>query len=134
MTNDLLALRAAIVARCLADPTLAGLAAGGVRDEPPRGAAPVYALFGPSESRDVSGADGRLVEHDLTIRVWARDGSTATGLAAAARIATLLDDKTLALAGHHLVSLTLAATDTARDGATGLGRTVLRFRAVTEPA
>ncbi len=134
MTDALLALRSAIVARCLADPVLAGLASGGVRDEPPRGAHPVYALFGPSESRDLSTSDGRAAEHDLTVRVWARDGSAASGLAAAARIAALLDDARLALAGHHLVTLALAATDTARDGTTGLSRTVLRFRAVTEPA
>ena len=133
MTDALLALRAAIVARCLADPVLGGLAPGGIRDEPPRGAVPVYAVFGPSESLDVSTSDGRSAEHSLTLRVWAREGGAASGLAAAARIGTLLDDARLALAGHRLVTLTLAGTDTARDGATGLSRTVLRLRAVTEP-
>ena len=133
MTDALLALRAAIVARCLADAALTGFVPGGIRDEPPRDAVPVYAVFGPSESLDASTSDGRLAEHGLTIRVWAREGSAASGLAAASRIGTLLDDARLPLAGHRLVTLTLVGTETARDGATGLGRTVLRLRAVTEP-
>lgn len=134
MTLPILALRGAVVARCAGDSALATLLGGtaAIRDEPPRGEPPVYAVFGPSESRDASATGRSAAEHDLTVRVWAREGSAASGLQAAGRIAELLDDAALSPAGHRLVSLALVATETARDGATGLSRTVLRFRAFTE--
>jgi hypothetical protein len=53
-TSPLLALRAAILAYLAVDATLARLMGGSLRltDEPPGGAAPVYALFGDAEIRD----------------------------------------------------------------------------------
>jgi hypothetical protein len=52
--SPLLALRAGILARLGGDAALAALMGGVVRlyDEPPRGATPVYALFGDGEVRD----------------------------------------------------------------------------------
>lgn len=136
MTAPVLALRAAIVARCTADPVLASLLGGtaSVRDEPPRGAAPVYAIFGDGESRDASTSTGKAHEHDLAIRVWAQAGSAASGLAAAGRIADLLDDANLTLAGHRLVSLAATALAIDRDAETNLACVTLRLRAYTEVA
>jgi hypothetical protein len=53
-SSPLLALRAGLLAYLAADTPLAALMGGRLRlyDEPPRGAAPVYALFGPSEVSD----------------------------------------------------------------------------------
>ncbi len=54
--SPLLAFRAGVLTRFAADAALKALLGGSVRlyDEPPRGAVPVYALFGESEIRDDS--------------------------------------------------------------------------------
>lgn len=134
--SPVLALRAAIQARCAADSSLAGLMGGSVRlyDEPPRGAEPVYALFGEAEARDWSTSGDRGHEHLFAIVVWARPGSAASGVAAADRLGALLDEAPLVLAGHRLVGLTVTATEIARDDKAGLARITLRLRAVTEVA
>lgn len=134
MTSPLLALRAAIRARCAADTALAALlgGTGAIHDEPPRAAAPVYALFGDAEARGRTDASGRLDEHELSVVVWARPGSAASGLAAAGRIAELLDDAPLALDGHRLVLLAADAVAVDRDRDTNLARAVVKLRAVPE--
>jgi hypothetical protein len=137
VTAPILPLRAAILARCRPDPELAALMGGTVAlyDEPPRGASPVYALFGPVEARDAScdGSPGH--EQEVEIHVWARPGSTRTALDCAARIGDLLHDATdLAVAGHRLVNLRVVRLDTRRDQESGLGVATLRLRAVTEVA
>jgi hypothetical protein len=132
--SPVLALRIGIRARCGGDAALAELMSGTIRlyDEPPRGAEPVYALFGPCELTDWSTSSDRGHEQTLTIVVWAASGSAASGLRAADRIAALLEDAPLALAGHRLVNLAVTGLDTTRDDKTGLSRTTLRLRAVTE--
>lgn len=134
--SPVLALRIAIRARCADDGALAQLMSGAIRlyDEPPRAAEPVYALFGPCELTDWSTSGDRGHEQALTILVWAASGSAASGLRAADRIATLLEDPPLALAGHRLVNLAVTATETGRDDKTGLTHATLRLRAVTEVA
>lgn len=136
MTSPLLPLRAAIRAACLADATLAGLMEGAVRlyDEPPRAAAPVYAVFGDALARDASTSSERGHEQELAIVVWANPGSAASALAVADRMAALLDDASLALAGHRLVLLAVSAVEVDRDPETSLARATLRLRAVTEAA
>jgi hypothetical protein len=134
MSSPLLALRAAILSRCAGDAALATLLGGtaAIHDEPPRGAAAVYALFGDAEARDASTSDGRAHEHELAIHVWAKPGSAATALAAAERLAELLEDADLSLAGHHLVRLSAVAIEIGRDPETNLARAVLRLAALTE--
>jgi hypothetical protein len=134
--SPVLALRVAIRAHCAGDAVLAQLMSGAIRlyDEPPRGAEPVYALFGPCELVDWSTSSDRGHEQNLTIVVWAAPGSAASGLSAADRLSVLLDEAQPALAGHRLVSLAVTGLDTARDDKTGLARTTLRLRAVTEVA
>lgn len=132
--SPLLALRAGILARLGGDAALAALMGGMVRlyDEPPRGATPVYALFGDGEVRDDSVQGARRHRHALALHVIAKPGSTRTALDAAERIAALLDDAALSLTGHALVLLRLGTLTAARDERTGEARATLRFEAVTE--
>ncbi len=134
MTSPILALRAAILARCAGDVPLAALLGGSplIHDEPAPSAAPVYAVFGEAEARDASGSTERSHEQDLAIRIWARPGSAASALAAAERMAELLDDADLSLAGHRLIRLSMSAIEIGREERTNQARAVLRLRAVTE--
>lgn len=136
MSGPLLALRAAIRQACLADPALATLMGGtvAVHDDPPRGAAPVYALFGDATLTDLSTSTERGHEQELALAIWALPGSTASAVAAADRVCALLDEAPLALAGHRLVHLAVAAVETRRDPKSGLARVTITLRAVTEVA
>ena len=132
--SPILALRAAIRAKVAADAELAGLMGGAAKlfDEPPRGEPPLYAVFGDVSATDWSDTGGRGHEQDLRLVVWSRPGSAASGLKAAERLAALLDDAPLALAGHHLVHLAVTAIESARDTETTLARVTVRLRAVTQ--
>jgi hypothetical protein len=134
MTGPVLALRAAILVRLAADAELASLMGGAVRlhDEPPRGAEPVYAVFGPADAKDWSSDGSRGHEQDAAIVVYAKPGSALSGLQAAERIAALLDDASLALSGHRLVALRVAAFASDRDQRASLARATVHLRAVTE--
>ena len=132
--GPLLALRAGLIARFGADATLAALLGGGARlyDEPPRGAAPVYALFGETEIRDdsVDGAERHLHRHEIA--VIAKPGSVRTALDAAGRMAVLLAPADLPLQGCRLVTLRVSALKATRDARTGEARATLTVEAVTE--
>lgn len=134
--SQLLAMRAAILARLSADAALAGLMGGRVRlhDEPPRGASPVYALFGDAEARDASVDGAARHAHSLALVVFAKPGSARTGLDAASRMAALLTEDALAPPGHVLVTCRVAALRATRDEASGEARAVLTLEAVTEAA
>ena len=134
MTSPLLALRAAILARLGGDAALTALMGGVVRlyDEPPRGASPVYAVFGDGEVRDDSVDGAQRHAHTLRLIVFGKPGSTRSALDAAERIAALLGDAALTMAGHALVSLRVAAIAASRDERTGDARATLTLQAVTE--
>ena len=134
MTSPILALRAAILATVEADAAPVSLMGGSVRiyDEPPRAAEPVYAVFGEVTASDFSTGTERAHEQRLTLVVWSREGSARSGLEAAERIAALLDDAPLALAGRRLANLRVTDVAAARDESTGLARVIVRLRAVTE--
>ncbi|WP_232631674.1 DUF3168 domain-containing protein [Methylobacterium sp. Leaf118] len=134
--SPLLALRAGILARLAGDPALSVLMGGGVRlyDEPPRGAAPVYALFGDGEVRDDSVAGARRHRHALALIVFAKPGSVRSAFDAAERIGALLDDADLPLDGHALVLLRLRSLAVLRDERSGEARATLHLEAVTEVA
>ena len=135
-TAPLLALRGAIVAHLAGDAALAALMGGRVRllDEPPRGSAPVYAVFGDGEARDDAVDGARRHRHALALVVFARPGSIRTALEAAERIAVLLDDAPLSLDGHALILLRVEAMAARRDERTGEARATLTLAAVTEAA
>jgi hypothetical protein len=134
MTSPILALRQAILAAAQADPDLAALMGGATRlyDEPPRAAEPVYAVFGDVSAEDASTSSERGHEQDLALVVWSREGSARSGLEAAERLAAILDEAPLALAGHRLANLRVTSIAADRDRDTGLARATLRLRAVTE--
>jgi len=129
-----LALRAAILARLSADAALATLMGGAVRlhDEAPRGAEPVYAVFGTADAKDWSSDGSRGHEQAAAIVVYAKPGSALSGVQAAERIAELLDDASLALLGHRLVALRVVAFAADRDESSNLARATVHLRAVTE--
>lgn len=134
--SPLLALRGAILARLGADPTLATLMGGTVRlyDEPPRGALPVYGLFGPAEIRDDS-VDGAVRHgHRHALIVLAKPGSARTALDAAERMAELLSDASLVLDGHVLVTCRVGTLAVSRDERSGEARATLTIEAITEAA
>jgi hypothetical protein len=135
-SSPILSLRQAILAAVRDDAALAALMGGSVRlhDEPPRAAEPVYAVFGDVTAEDASTSSDRGHEQDLALVVWSREGSARSGLEAAERLAALLDDAPLALAGHRLANLRLRSIAAGRDPDTGLARVTVRLRAVTEAA
>ncbi|WP_457108418.1 DUF3168 domain-containing protein [Methylobacterium sp. P5_C11] len=132
--SPLLALRAGMIARFGADPALAALLGGRVRlyDEPPRGTLPVYALFGDAEIQDDSVDGSERHRHRHAIVVIARPGSVRTALDAAERMAALLQDVAMPLAGCRLVTLRVRAIAAHRDARTGEARATLTVEAVTE--
>ncbi len=134
MTSPILALRQAILAAVQGDAPLAALMGGAVRlhDEPPRAAAPIYAVFGDVTAADASTSSERGHEQDIALVVWSREGSARSGIEAAERLAALLDDAPLALVGHRLANLRVRSIGADRDRDTGLARVTLRLRAVTE--
>ncbi|GJE40106.1 DUF3168 domain-containing protein [Methylobacterium persicinum] len=132
--SPLLAMRAGLITRFAADQALIALLGGSARlyDEPPRGALPVYALFGDGEVRDdsVDGAGRHLHRHELA--VIARPGSARTALDAAARMAALLEATDMPLQGCRLVTIRVSALRATRDPRTGEARASLTVEAVTE--
>jgi hypothetical protein len=132
--SPILALRAAILAHATADAELVALFGGTLRlhDEPPRAAAPVYALFAAATAADWSTDLDRGHEQDVTIAVFGSEGSARDALLVAERLAHLLDGADLALAGHRLVNLRAVETRAAEDEASGFAKAALRLRAVTE--
>lgn len=135
-SSPLLALRAALLTHLAGDAALVALMGGRLRlyDEPPRGVAPVYALFGPSEVSDDSVDGARRHRHAFALTVFAKPGSARSALEAAERIALSLDDADLSPSGHALVLLRLKSLTGLRDERTGEARATLSFEAVTEVA
>ncbi len=136
MTSPVLALRQAIIDAASGDAVLKSLMGGALRlyDEPPRGAEPVYALFGDVTAADWSTDFSRGHEQDLGLVVWSEPGGARRALAAAERFAAILDDAPLALDGHRLVNLRMTELAATRDKDSGLTHVALRLRAVTEVA
>lgn len=132
--SPLLALRAAILDALSGDAALLAPMGGTLRlhDEPPRGAAPVYAVFEEASARDDSVDGARRHAHALRIAVWGRPGSARAALEAAERVATLLDDAALALDGHRLIRLRATAVEAGRDPRANLARVAVALEAVTE--
>ena len=134
--SPILAMRAGLGALFAADAALGALMGGTVRlyDEPPRGAKPVYAMFGDAEVVDDSVDGAQRHRHTHRLVVFARPGSTRTGLDAAARMAALVAGAAPPLPGHVLVRLNVQSVSVRRDESTGEARAVLVLDAVTEAA
>lgn len=135
MSGPILALRAAIRERLLADADLlARLGGPRVVDRAPRGLPPPFLWLAEADTRDWGSGDVRGHEHRLALVALSREGGPAEALAIAERAATLLDDAELDLAGHRLVLLRVVATELRRGDGADTVRATLRLRALTEPA
>ena len=134
MTSPVLSLRRAIVDVASADAELRSLMGGSLRlyDEPPRGAEPVYALFGDVKAEDWSTDLDRGNAQSVDLVIWSEKGGARTALTAADRFFAILDDAPLTLEGHRLVNLRVTELASARDKDSGLARVTLSLRAVTE--
>jgi len=136
MTSPVLSLRRAILDAASADTELRTLMGGALRlyDEPPRGAEPVYALFGDVKAEDWSTDLDRGHAQSIDLVIWSEKGGARTALMVADRFFAILDDALLTLEGHRLVNLRVTELTSLRDRETGLARVTLRLRAVTEVA
>ena len=134
MTSPVLSLRRAIIDAASGDAELRALMGGSLRlyDEPPRGAEPVYALFGDVKAEDWSTDLDRGHAQSIDLVVWSEKGGARTALMVADRFFAILDDAPLTLDGHRLVNLRVTELASERDKESGLARVTLRLRAVTE--
>ena len=134
MASPVLALRRAIINAASVDAELRALMCGTLRlyDEPPRGAEPVYALFGDVKAEDWSTDADRGHAQSIDLVIWSEKGGARTALMVADRFYAILDDAPLTLDGHRLVNLRVTDLASARDKDSGLARVTLRLRAVTE--
>ncbi|MFD2250653.1 hypothetical protein FHS82_001596 [Pseudochelatococcus lubricantis] len=131
--GPVLALREAIVTALAGDAALTAMLGGAtIRDEVPRGARGVYAVFSETRLRDWSTGSDQGHEQDVAISVWSVEGGARMALRAAARIGELLDGAALTPDGHRLVNLRVTSSETRRDTRADRSRVVLRLRAVTE--
>lgn len=134
MSHPILALRTAVRALLVADPALTTLLGGPrIYDEAPRGAEPPYVTFGEASAKDWSAGSLNGRQHALALVAWSSQGGDAELLAILERIAALAADPPLALDGHRLVLLRVAAEETARPDKAGIRRAVIRLAALTEP-
>ncbi|MBF9195230.1 DUF3168 domain-containing protein [Microvirga terrestris] len=134
MTSPVLSLRRAIIDAASGDAQLRTLMGGALRlyDEPPRGAEPVYALFGDVKAEDWSTDLDRGHAQSVDLVIWSEKGGARTALMVADRFFAILDDAPLTVEGHRLVNLRVTELVSIRDKDSGLARVTLRLRAVTE--
>jgi len=128
------ALRAAIHQALVADTALAA-ALGGHRiyDAPPREAEFPYVTLGDVRISDASGDDAPLLEHQLTLHAWSRQGGHKQAHLITGALLAALDDAPLSPVGHRLVQLRFAIADIRREADGRTYHALVRFRAVTEP-
>jgi hypothetical protein len=128
-----LALQEAVFAALLADAALIALLGGArVYDGAPRNAASPYVHLGEISSRDWSTATEAGFEVRFEVVVWSTQPGRAEALTIAGRVAELLDNAALAVAGFRLVSLRHLGTGTAREKKPEGRRATAQFRARME--
>lgn len=133
MSEPLLALQGAIVDALKGDATLVALLGGAkIFEHAPPSTTHPWIAFDElrSAKTDVSGY--RTREHRLSLLCVSRQPGTKEALAIAERVAAVLDDAPLALAGHRLVNLAAIAVEIIRVGREPLRKARVSLRAVTE--
>jgi hypothetical protein len=133
MTHPSLALQKAAFAALNADGGVGATISDRIYDAAPRSVTFPYATFGDARVGDWSTGTEAGAEHRLVLHVWSRERGKAECWAIVEAIQSALDDASLDLDGHVLVSLRFEAADVGldRDGITWHG--AVRFRAATEP-
>lgn len=129
-------LQKALFALLAADATLTALLGGPAKifDHVPAPAAFPYVTFGRTSLFDWSTATERGAEHLLTLHVWSTGRGRSEALAILERLAALLDDAALTLAGHRLVALRLESSEARYDADIAAHHGQLHLRALTEAA
>ncbi|MFM9976096.1 MAG: DUF3168 domain-containing protein [Beijerinckiaceae bacterium] len=133
MTSPIVALKDAIRLRLIADPVVLGLLhEPKVFADPPKHAAFPHVAFISAQARENGTATDEGHSIDLTLGIWSRHKGSAEGLTISTAIAATLASMSAALAGHHLVNLSVRSVEPvlSRDGETW--RSLMRIRAVTE--
>jgi hypothetical protein len=133
MTAAALDLQEAVFAALSAD---AGLidALGGAKfhDVTPADLPFPYVTFGRASSYDWSTGTEEGSEHLFALHVWSKQKGRREALALMERVRAALHDRSLALAGHHLVNLRLELTELRYDADLAVHDGTMRFRAVVE--
>lgn len=134
MSDAILALRAAIQARLVADAALTALIGPDrIFDEAPRAMRGLYVTHGEAGANDWSTGTDRGCEQEFNLYVWAAESaSSRQALEAAGLVVAALDEAELTLAGHSLVNLRWLSSRLAREARKGVPFVMIRFRAVTE--
>uniref|UniRef100_A0A9E8CMB1 DUF3168 domain-containing protein n=1 Tax=Bosea sp. NBC_00436 TaxID=2969620 RepID=A0A9E8CMB1_9HYPH len=134
MSDAILALRAAVQARLIANAALTTLIGPDrIFDEALRAARGLYVVHGEVEARDWSTGSDRGCEQEFALVVWAaQSGSSRQALEAAGLIVAALDQVDLVPDGHALVNLRWLSSRLARETRNGLPHVTIRFRAVIE--
>jgi len=134
MSDHAGALRAAIFQALAADSALVAMLGGArIHDAPPPNAVFPYVTLGETRLIAAFADEVPLIEHQLTLHAWSRQGGHREAQAIAAALLAALDDAPLAPAGHRLVNLRFALADIRREADGRTYHAAVRFRAVTEP-
>ncbi len=134
MSDPAGALRAAIFQALAADGALVAMLGGArIHDAPPPNAAFPYVTLGEIRLIEAFTDEVPLIEHQLMLHAWSRQGGHREAQSIAAALLAALDDAPLAPEGHRLVNLRFALADIRREADGRTYHAAIRFRAVTEP-
>lgn len=108
---------------------------GGARihDHAPANVAFPYLTFGRTSVYDWSTDTESGTEQLFSIHVWSKSQGKREALEIMEVVRGLLDNATLSLGSHHLVSMRLEFSEARFDDRLSVQHGLLRFRAVTEP-
>lgn len=135
MSAAVLELQTAIHSVLINDGALASQLGGpDIFDHTPPSAAFPYITFGRSSVFDWNTSTETGSEVLFSLHVWSRAKGRREALAIMGSVAALLDDVSLPVVGHNLVSLRLQASQTDYDDDVAVQHGLMRFRAVLEPA
>ena len=134
MTHPAWALQKALFALLSSDTELTNLlGASRIYDGPPRRAVLPFIAFDPVETTDIGGDDAELIEHQVSLSIWARGSGKREVLEIAERVRDLAHDAALTLDQNRLVNLRLEREEVSQLDDRRTWRGDLSFRAVTEP-
>ena len=135
MTASAFALQQAIYTTLSTNaPLVTQLGGPRIYDDVPQPVTFPYVSFGPCTVRDADTASEAGDEHSLALYVWSRARGRKEAHVIVGLLRAALHDQPLALTGHRLINLRHESTDTRRNPDGETIQSVVRLRAVTEPA
>ena len=134
MIHSALALQKAIHDTLTDSPNLTALLGGpNIHDGVPRGKNPPYVSFGDSVHRGIPDSGGEIVEHAITLSIWARKGGRKTLFEIVQSVADTLALLPGESDGHAIANFSLEQTDVSKTREAQFLRAKMHYRAVTEP-